>query len=373
MKNISLLLIATLLVSACGKKSPEQNSATVDANVIILSPAQYKASHITLGKIVNRPVSRKIVVNGKLDVPPQSVAIIAAPMGGFVRSTDLLVGMKIRRGDVLATLENQEYIQLQQDYIDNRSKLEFLSVEYTRQQELAKENINAQKSLQQSKSQFESMSAMVNGLEAKLAMINVNASLVKSGKIKSTINLYSPIDGFVTAVNVNIGQFVMATDILFRVVNLDHMHAELQVYEKDINRVAIGQGVIFRLANDTTSYSASVTLVGKEISPERTVRVHCHLNKESKALLPGMFVTANIEALSVNSDVLPVSAIATYEGKDYIFLSSGSNEFRSIHVTTGNTVGAFTEILIDGKVPLDASIVTSGAFELMGLLKNKQE
>jgi len=374
MKNIILFSLSTLLF-ACGS-NPQEQVAMVDslqANVITLTSLQYKSSNIKLGKLERRPVAQRITVNGKLDVPPQNLVIISAPLGGFVKSTKLLSGMKVKKGDVLAVLENQEYIQLQQDYLDNRTKLEYAEADYTRQQELARENVNALKSLQLAKSQYESLRAMVSGLEAKLAMINLSPTSVKDGKIKSTINLYAPITGFITIVNVNIGQFVNATDVLFKIVNLEHMHAELQVYERDINKIAVGQRVTFRLANDSSSYQAFVSLVGKEISPERTVQVHCELNTRDRSLLPGMFVTAVIETASKETDVVPTTAVSSFEGKDYIFVSSGDNQFKAIRVVTENSVGNLTEVRLQEKVVSGTTIVTTGAFELMGLLKNKQE
>ena len=374
MKNIILFSIGTLLF-ACGSKTQDQVAVadSLQANIITLTSLQYKASNLTLGKLERRPVPQRITVNGKLDVPPQNLVIISAPLGGFVKSTNLLSGMKVKKGDVLAVLENQEYIQLQQDYLDNCTKLEYVEADYIRQQELARENVNALKSLQLAKSQYESLRAMVSGLEAKLAMINVSPSAVKEGKIKSTINLYAPITGFITMVNVNIGQFVNATDVLFKIVNLEHLHAELQVYERDINKIAVGQRVTFRLANDSSSHRASVYLVGKEISPERTVLVHCHLNTKDKSLLPGMFVTAVIETASKDTDVVPTTAISSFEGKDYIFVSSGDNQFKAIRVITGNSIDNLTEVQLQERMASGATIVTTGAFELMGLLKNKQE
>jgi membrane fusion protein, heavy metal efflux system len=375
MKDFILVSIMFLLL-ACGSKPQEPIAAadSLSANVIItLTPTQYKASNIKLGQIERRRVAKSITVNGNLDVPPQNMVIISAPMGGFIKSTRMLQGMKVRKGDVLATLENQDYIQLQQDYLDNSSRLEYMELEYSRQQDLAKENVNSQKSLQQSKAQYQSMRAMVNGLEAKLAMINLSPASVREGKIKSTINLYAPMNGFISVVNVNVGQFVNATDVIFKIVNLEHIHAELQVYEKDISKIAVGQKVSFQLANDTTVRMASVYLVGKEISPERTIRIHCHLNNEDQSLLPGMFVIANIETISVEADVVPTGSITNFEGKDYIFVSSSDKQFEAIRVTSGNSFGEFTEVQLLEKIATGTPVVIKGAFELMGLLKNKQE
>lgn len=375
MKNIIVIIFGSFMLAACGNKVAEQKSE-VDStahNLITISPAQFKAADITVGRIEQKSISKGIAVNGKLDVPPQNLVTIAAPMGGFVKSTTLLQGMKVKKGDVLAVLENQEYIQLQQDYLDNISKLEFLDGEYNRQMELANENVNSKKTLQQSKAQYESVKAAVSGLEAKLAMINISPESLRKGKISSSINLYAPINGFVTKVNVNVGQFVNATDALFNIVNLEHIHAELQVYEKDITSVTIGQKVNFRLANEAVDRIATVYLIGKEIGPDRTVQVHCHLQKEDQGLLPGMFIHAKIETESEVVNVVPSSALVNFEGNNFVFVSIGENKFKAIQVTVGHSVDEYSEIKLTTELTSATPIVIKGAFELLGVLKNTEE
>jgi membrane fusion protein, heavy metal efflux system len=372
MKNLVMIMFSVSLTISCSKQQESETEIT-DTNVVTITDVQYKAARIKTGKIEKKYLTQAITVNGKLDVPPQNMVTIAAPMGGFVRSTHLLQGMPVKKGESLVTLENQDYIQLQQDYLDNKSKIQFLEAEYQRQESLFKENVNAQKTLQLARSQYESMKAVLSGLEAKLSMINITPAVLQEGKIRPSINLYSPISGFVTAVEVNTGQFVEATDVMFRIVNLDHVHAELQVYEQDINKIFIGQKVTFLLANNDKVYPASVYLVGKEISADRTVRVHCHLEKEEINLIPGMFVQASIETTAVEAEVVPSNSIVSYEGSDFVFAASPDNTFTAIPVNRGISTADFTEIrLITAGQKVD-SIVTEGAFELLGLLKNKQE
>jgi membrane fusion protein, heavy metal efflux system len=372
-----IILIISLIITSCTQNQTEnkvEDISAVSSNTIKLTPAQHKAANIVLGNIERKPMGTTLRVNGMLDVPPQNLITISAPMGGFVKSTKLLQGMKVKKGEVLVTLENLEYIQLQQDYLDNRSKLEFLEAEYNRQLELAKENVNAQKALQQSKSQYQSVNAVVKGLEAKLAMINISSAALAGGEIRPAIHLYSPINGFVTVVNVNIGQFVNATDVMFKIVNIEHLHAELQVYEKDIGKIAVGQKVSFQLANENNTRTASVYLVGKEISPERTVRIHCHLDKEDEHLLPGMYVTATIETTMHEAEVVPAKSIVNFEGTDYLFAATGSQEqFELIPLKLGNTDTMFTEVQLPEGFNKARAIVVNGAFELLGVLKNTVE
>ncbi|HMG89432.1 MAG TPA: efflux RND transporter periplasmic adaptor subunit [Chryseolinea sp.] len=376
MRKITIAISIIVLINACAPKSENKTDAVRNdsSNVIKLTPGQHKAANITLQSLETRPMGTSLKVNGMLDVPPQNLITISAPMGGFVKSTKLLQGMKVKQGEVIATLENQEYIQLQQEYLDSKSKLEFLDAEYNRQTELARENVNAQKALQQAKSQFQSMKAMVRSLDAKLGMINIDASTLSEATITPGVKLYSPIAGYVTVVNVNIGQYVNATDVMFKIVNIEHIHAELQVFEKDISKVKVGQKVNFQLAHESELRTASVYLIGKEISAERTVRIHCHLDKEDEHLLPGMYITASIETTSHNAEVLPSSSIINFEGKDYVFATTKvKDEFEMINVHAGQTAGGYTEVELPSGFDKTRSFVSAGVFELLGVLRNVEE
>ena len=375
MKHILIPFIIFLMISCTTDKRPSEDTSEADtAHTLTVTPATFKAAHVKLGKITEQPLGTNLKLNGMLDVPPQNLISIAAPLGGYIQSTDLLQGMKVKKGQLLARIESTEFIQLQQDYLENKSKLEFLEAEYTRQQELAKENVNAQKSLQQAKSQFQTTQATVKGLKARLSMIHINVSQLENGEIKQALNIISPIDGYVTVVSVNVGQYVTPTTAMFEIVNIEHIHAELQVYEKDIRKISVGQKVTFQLNHETGQRTASVYLIGKEISNDRTVRIHCHLDKEDESLLPGMFVTASIETSTREATVLPVKALVSFEGKDYVFASmNNANEFELVPVEIGNSNAEFTEIKMPPGFEFSRNIVVDGAFELLGMLKNNQE
>src|SRR5690606_16990108 len=132
---------------------------------------------------------------------------------------------------------------------------------------------------------YESLRARVEGLKARLAIINIEPEKLTDGNIRKTIHLYSPIAGYVTDVNVNLGQFVNATDELFKIVDTGHLHAELYVFEQDIPHLKVNQRVAFTLINENKTRMAHVYLIGREINAERTIRVHCHLDEEDKNLL----------------------------------------------------------------------------------------
>lgn len=378
-KTIAYFLLVLLAVS-CGSKAEDGKDEAhhEDAgNTVELTDEQCSVAGLTLGSLEQKALSGAIKVNGMLDVPPQNLISISTPMGGFLKSTELLQGLKVKKGDVIAVIQNPDFIQLQQDYVDTKSQLEYLEAEYKRQQELSKENVNSQKTLLQSKTQFQSMMAKVSGLKARLDLLGINASQLESGSFQNTITLYAPISGYVTQVNVNIGMFVSPTDVLFKIVDTEHLHAELTVFEKDVPKLRIGQKVRFTLANETTERLATVYLVGREIGPDRTVRIHCHLDKEDEELLPGMYLKAYVEAGTQDVPALPDKAIVGFEGKSYIFIplpsdEKGAKHFKMIPVTTGVSELGYTEVILPKEINSRTEIVINGAYDLLSKLKNSE-
>jgi cobalt-zinc-cadmium efflux system membrane fusion protein len=384
MKNLKyyIILIATTVLFgvACGNKKntevAEKNIDSIAEEIIVLSSTQFNNAGIVLAKPVSQNINQKIKTNGKLDVPPQNLISISAPYGGFLKSTNLLEGMHVHKGEVIAQMEHPDYIQLQQDYLENKSTLTYLKNELDRQQELAKEEINSRKTLQKAKTDFEVMQARVNGLRAKLELINIDVGKLEKGAIQKVVALTSPINGYVTKVNVNIGAFVTANTVLFEIVDTEHLHAEISVFEKDIQHIKIGQKVAFTLANENQERFAKVHLIGREISEDRTVRVHCHLNKEDKDLLPGMYLTAYIDVKANASNTLPNNAFVDFEVKSYVFLLSkklnDSYAFTRVEVEKFGEEKGFTAFTSTQDLS-NKNIVTEGAYKLLSAMQGGEE
>ena len=376
--RVSVALLSILVFSCSKPKTAEQPIATVSAEstaLVTLTEEQFKTVNLQVAKLELRSISGSIKANGMLDVPPQNLVTISAPIGGFVKHTELLQGMKVKKGQLLVTLEHQDYIQLQQDYLDNKSQLEFLELDYQRQQELAKENVNAAKALQQARSNYFSTKAKVQGLKARLHLINIDTDLLEKGMMSSTISLYSPIDGYITQVNINIGMHVNPADMMIRIVDSEHLHAEAQVFEKDVSKLKVGQKLHLTLSNETRERNATVYLIGKEMTPERTVRVHCHLTEEDHALIPGTYFNAIIETSAQQVKCLTEKAIVNFDGKEYVFKvnDEAKREYEMIEVTTGQASDGFKEVLLPKNVSPETQFVIVGAYDLLSFLKNTEE
>lgn len=243
MQKYHWLLFITILAGCNGAALEKQPAAATEtiADEVTLTAEQRENAGITTGNAKDTTVSAELLVNGMVDVPPQNIVSISFPMGGYLRSTKLLPGMHVYRGEVIGVIEDQALIQLQQDYLVTLSRLDYLKKEYERQKMLNEHKVNADKVYQQATTEVKSQEAMLRGYEEKLRLIGINAASLSTDKISRSVALRSPINGYVSKVNVNIGKYVNPTDVLFELINPDDLHGALTVFERDINKIRSGR------------------------------------------------------------------------------------------------------------------------------------
>jgi cobalt-zinc-cadmium efflux system membrane fusion protein len=397
LSSLIMLIAAIVWLSSCSSKgnsdaAKAEETKTEEADMVDLSEDQFKTVNIQYGAVEDKNLSSVIRASGEIEAPPQQLITVSSPYGGVVKNIPLLEGKFVSQGQVIAVLENPEFIQLQQDYLDYKSQLSFLKEELDRQQELAKENVNAKKTLQKASSEYNSMVARVQGLRSKLQLININPEKIGSGSISSRTNVYASVSGYVTKVKVNIGKYVNANEALAEIADTRELHVELTVFEKDVPKIKAGQKVRFVLNNETKERFAEISLVGREIGTDRTVRVHCRLLKEDKELLPGLFLKGIIETGIATTTALPDKAIVQSAGKSYIFIAADETKeekkpadakkgevvekhipFKRIEVTTGVSENGYTEVILPEGFNRNSKIVVNGAYDLLSKMNNVEE
>lgn len=377
MKNLIILFIGTFVLSSCDGEKIQDKEATqsVTETNVVITDTQFKSSKIELGKMEKREISTTLKLNGKIDVPPQNMISVSMPLGGFLKSTKLLPGMHIKKGEVIATMEDQQYIQLQQEYLMAKSTLTFYENEYNRQKELNLSKSSSDKVFQQSEMDYKTQKITLSALSEKLRLININPESLSEGSLSRSINIYSSIDGFVSKVNVNIGKYVNPSDIIFELINPSDIHLNLKVFEKDLDKLSIGQKLLaFNNNQSDKKYPCEIILVGQDLSEDRSADVHCHFEAYDKTLLPGMYMNAEVEIMMKNVASINEDAIVSYEGKDYIFISNTKNDFELVEIKKGSSENNYTEInSVGGKDLTNSLIVTKGSYSLLMQLKNKSE
>lgn len=344
------------------------------AEIVILTPAQMQNSAIDTGVITRRSMNTTLRVNGVVDVPPQNIVSVSFPLGGYLKTTKLLPGMHVNRGEVIAVMEDPALIQLQQDYLMANARLGFLEKDFERQKMLNKEQVNADKIYQQATSDYTSQKVLVKGLSEKLRLVNINPNRLTESNISRSVAIYSPINGFVSKVNVNIGKYVDPSEVLFELINPADMHAALTVFEKDITRIKPNQKVQVTFVDDPgVIYNCTVLLVNRNIDENRSGLVHCHFETKPLKLLPGMFLNALIQVSDAEVLAVPDEAVVRYGAQDYIFLAVGTNTYKMLPVITGMRENGFVEVSHQSENLEGRSIVNNNAYAVLSKMMNKAE
>jgi cobalt-zinc-cadmium efflux system membrane fusion protein len=359
-----------------GEAEPKED---LPEDIIELRDDQIKLAQIETSTIELHSLSGTLKVNGMVTAPPQNMATVCMPMGGFVKSTSLMPGNTVTKGQTLAIMENQEFVDIQQAYLEAKNKFDFAEAEYKRHTELYKDDVYSQKNLQQVTSDYKSLKAQVKALEQKLLLIGINPAKLHEDDISSSIALVSPISGFIKAVNVNIGKFVSPSDVLFEIVNSDKLLLELTLFDKDVDKVSNGQIIRFFINNETDQHKAIIYQTGKSINTDKTYKVYASVQGVCKNVLPGMYVNALIEASSNKVTAVPSESVVSFDDKDYIFVFEKNKEedgkpfteYRMIEVQKGISDNGYTEIILPEDFNIKtAKVVIKGAYNLLSAKKN---
>ncbi|WP_339657060.1 efflux RND transporter periplasmic adaptor subunit [uncultured Maribacter sp.] len=377
-KNIYIIIILFIfaIVLSCGDKEKQTiESGASDVNTddrIQVTQEQFDQNSMSLGQIKESEFPIMVTTSGMIDVPPENRAVVSATMGGYIKTTPLLIGDTVRKGQLLVTIENPEFVAMQQEYMEINGQLGYLKAEFDRQQTMVAENISSKKSFLKAESDYKSAVAKYNGLRKQLSMLNIVTEQVENGIISSVASIYAPIDGSITEVNVTRGTFVSPSFSIMEIINNDHIHLELSVFEKDIMKVKKGQEVEFRIPEASTEiYKAEVHLVGTSIDENRTIKVHAHLeNEEANNFLTGMFVEANIIIDSSTQMALPTAAIGVIDDQSYVLLldevKDNNYYFKQVPVKIQGSYQNMTALDKTTIFKQGTQLLTKGAFSLIG-------
>lgn len=374
-----------LLLSSCNKGSgnnPVEKEEVLPEDIVELRDDQQQLAGIETGTIELLEMGSSLKVNGTVASAPQNQASVSAPVGGFVKQVSLVPGSAVKQGQVLAVIASQEFIDMQENYLEARSRLEFAESEYNRHNELYKDDVYSQKNVQQVTAEYKSLKAQVKAFEQKLKMIGIDPLTLNEDGISNAFNVTAPISGHIKTAAINLGKSVSPSDVLFEIVNSDALYLELTLFEKDANRVFSGQKIRFFLNNETEAHEAEVYQTGRSVGDDKSFRVYARVNSACKNVWPGMYVHALIETSGNKVPAVPDEAVVNFEDKDYIFVFEKEKEedgkpfteYRMIHVQKGASANGNTELILPEGFDLTSSkVVVKGAYNLLSAKKNAGE
>ncbi|MFZ1712168.1 MAG: efflux RND transporter periplasmic adaptor subunit [Nitrosomonas sp.] len=343
-----------------------------------LSALKFNGLGIKVDTLPTRSLSGVVDVNGRLALFPQHTAIVTAILGANVTAIKVIEGEKVKKGQVLAYLSHPNLTNLQTAYIRTYNQMQYLEKEFERQKRLYDEGVSSGKIYQQTRADYRAIKGEVKGFEAQLEQLSINVRKIRDGNIYKTVPVVSPIDGNIKKVLVQIGQFVNAQAEILRIINIEYVHADLMVFEKDVNKVKEGQKVSFTVESVPGEIlSAKIFSVGKNFEQNpRIVHVHAEIDQKEFFLIPGMYINGKIYTESMSVIALPEEAIVVEDGKSYIFMAEELQEdgqteweFTPVEIRTGNSDEGWVEINLLESLPKDAQVVWNNAYYLIAEMK----
>jgi len=369
-----LLLMAILALASCNSKEKNEvtNSAatetTADTDVITITQNQFSSGNMVVGKITSQSFNTIVKANGMFAVPPENQADVSAYFAGYVKNISLLPGDPVKKGQTLFTIENPEYIQVQQDFLEAKGRLNYLKSDYERQKELIADNVTSKKNFLKAESEYTVTLAQFQSLQKRLSLMNINPNTLSGENIRSVISVPSPLTGYATTINATKGMYLNPSDVAVTITNTDDLHIELKIFEKDLPMVKEGQFINVRLQNDAKVYQGKVHLVNKAIDvQDRTVAIHGDLVNESdvKLFAPGMYIEGEILTTSQEHLALPVEAVANIDNDYFVLVKENETNFKRVLVKIGATNNGFVQIVNADDFKPDTEFLTKGVFNLI--------
>lgn len=400
-----IFIIITLLAAISCKNGPAKEAAEeeehhehTEGNTASLTAEQMKTIGIALGSIEHKQLTASLRTNGLLKVPNQNKATVNSVYSGVVKSLLIQTGNTVQKGQVIATISNPQFIQVQEEFLATQSKIILAEQELARQKELNQGNAGALKNLQAAESERNVLVAREGALKQQLSLMGINHVGISYGKLMSVISVRSPINGVVSNVNVNLGSYVDVSTAVAEIVDNSQLHLDLFVYEKDLPKLKKGQTIHFTQTNNPgKEYDAEIFSLGSSFEGEsKAISVHAMVKGDKSGLIDGMGITALISLDKAVVPAVPTDAIVSYQGQDYIFVvteakeeehheagekhdhkeeapAAGTTTFERIPVAKGTTNVGYTEVTPLKDIPANAKIVVKGAFFILAKQTNTGE
>lgn len=376
MKTYIITILGFLFLVSCkGDKKEQENKVEgqKQENTIELSAQQIKNAGLVVGNPEERDVKGILQLQGTVTVPPKSVVNISIPLGGYIKKTDLMAGMHVRKGQLLAVVEDMQYIQLQQDYLTAKEKFQLSQSEFNRQKELNAKKASSDKLFEQTATEMQTQRIYMSSLAQKLALVGINAKSLTATNISKTVAILSPVNGLVSKINVNVGKYISPTDMMFELIEMTDIVLVMNAFEKDIHLLSVGQTVTaFTNANPSKKYSAKIAYINQSLNDDRAAEVICKVNKYDNALIPGLFINAEAEFDNQKAITVPEDAVVRWQGKFFVFSDLGNNKFKMVPVDSGTTSDGYKQIK-SSAIDKSSKIVIKNAYTLLMTFMNSGE
>ena len=384
--KIAFILITLFTLSACNNNTStadhqeaEEENHHEEENTTTLTQTQIKTVDIRLGHIEQKALTATLKANGVLSVPADHQAKVSTIYTGIIQSVKVEIGAYVHKGQVIATISNPDFLQQQQRLLTVNSQIELAQQELDRQQILYEGNAGTGKNLQAATTQLRTLRTEKAALEEQIRLMGLNPKTLTNEGMQSTLAVVAPISGNISAVYTNNGAYVDASTPIVEIIDNSSLHLHLQVYERDLPYIKVGQQVHFNPTNNTSGeYDAQVYNIAASFENEsKSIIVHCHVEGDKQGLISGMNVTGVISLDKETAPAVPNDAIVEDSGKSYIFVVTHTDNkettFEKIEVAKGASESGYTAIAPVKPIASEQTIATKGAFFINATLVNSGE
>ena len=363
-RNISFVFLAGLLLWSCSAPTEEAiEETTQNADFIAVTADQQEMAGITYGPVTKQWVEQTLACSGVVDVPPANRVSLTTVYGGYITYTGVYPGDKVSKGQLLAKIQDPMYIDLQRSYLEGLSKLEYLKADFERKGNLLKTESVSDKQYQQAKREYQTAEVEVQALAAQLKMAGFNAEAIQKNGVQAEVEVRSPINGYVTVVNINQGMHLAEGEQLFELMDPTHVHIELSVFPNDLSKLAEGQKVYYRIAGSDKVHAGQIKLINKAVGESKSIMVHVHPAEEDEgAILPGTFVQAEVVFAQLEAFVLPLEAVNQADN-GYIAYKQVQGGVEAVYFTPRFV----TQKFVDAEVLAGSNYLFTGAEKLISL------
>lgn len=354
----------------------ENQEEEIDFQNIPLSEKQVKAVDLKMDEAQEREMDAMLHVNGSLVLRAQDMGNVSSLMGGIVKNVYVKEGQMVSRGQVVATIENTDVVTLQREYYTAYKESEMARLELDRQKTLASAGAGIKKTLQMSEKNYKVAQANLLGTGRQLQQMGISTKEVAKGKFTTVFPLRAPISGTVSDMQASLGSYADMQTPLMKIRNNHAVECDLNVFEKDIAKVKVGDQVLVSLTNQPgVNVSGRVYGMNQYLNKgTKSVAVHVKLDaKRGAKLFEGMYVSGQIATGRQLCMTLPDKAIVSADGKQYVFAlnqqhsKGGTYSFSRHEVTTGVSNNGYTEVALCKHLKKGQKIVTDNAFYLASL------
>lgn len=295
-KQRIIYLMLALLAASCSGTSEQLASSAGTAETMAQSDADSTQTPEVDGISGATNVANPPSFNGVIVMPPQNHVTVTLSMGGSVQDISILPGEYVRKGEIILTLANPAFIELQQSYLDAAAQTEYLAKEYDRQQKLVSGESASLKRMQQSKADYLSMKSRMEAAAAQLILLGTDTATLNQKGIRTYLEVRAPRNGYVTNMDINAGKYYAAGEPVCDVIDKSTPMLQLTAYEKDLDKLLPGSCFTFKVNGmlDST-FSAELISVDQMVdNMNRSIKVYARITQACPNFRPGMYVSAQI-------------------------------------------------------------------------------